>query len=59
MTHLDLHPQPTCRFLQFSDWHSKGDAEYAADVVRTINTLEPEFVCFTGDLAISAGCSIR
>ncbi len=39
-----------CRFVHFSDFHHKGDATYAAEVVRTINQLAPEFVCFTGDL---------
>lgn len=50
VTHFDLQPEPTCRFVQFSDLHYKGDAEYAASVVRKINALEPEFVCFNGDL---------
>ena len=50
VTHFDLHPQPTCRFVQFSDLHYKGDADYVASVVRQINALAPEFVCFTGDL---------
>ena len=54
VTHFDLGPQPTCRFVQFSDLHYKGDAEYAAKVVRTINALEPEFVCFNGDLVEDA-----
>jgi len=54
VTHFDLGPRPTCRFVQFSDLHYKGDAEYAADVVRTINGLAPEFVCFTGDLVEDA-----
>jgi predicted MPP superfamily phosphohydrolase len=40
----------TCRFVHFSDFHHKGDVEYAAEVVRTINQLAPDFVCFTGDL---------
>lgn len=39
-----------CRFVHFTDFHYKGDASYAAEVVRTINELAPEFVCFTGDL---------
>jgi uncharacterized protein len=39
-----------CRFVHFSDFHYKGDANYAAEVVRTINGLAPDFVCFTGDL---------
>ncbi len=50
ITQLDLSPNPTCRFVHFSDLHYKGDAKYAAKVIRTINELEPEFVCFTGDL---------
>ena len=54
VTHFDLYPQPTNRFVHFSDLHYKGDAEYAAKVVRTINALEPEFVCFTGDLVEDA-----
>ncbi len=39
-----------CRFVHFSDFHHKGDGHYAAEVVRTINDLAPEFACFTGDL---------
>src|SRR5205823_5850472 len=39
-----------CRFVHFTDFHHKGDVGYAAEVVRTINKLAPEFVCFTGDL---------
>jgi predicted MPP superfamily phosphohydrolase len=54
VTQFDLHPQPTCRFVQFSDLHYKGDAEYATKVVRTINGLAPEFVCFNGDLVEDA-----
>ena len=54
VTHYDHHPQPTCRFVQFSDLHYKGDAGYAAKVVRTINALAPEFVCFNGDLVEEA-----
>ena len=26
LTRLDLHSQPTCRFVHFSDLHYKGDA---------------------------------
>lgn len=39
-----------CRFLHFSDLHFKGDRAYMTEVVRTINRLSPEFVCFTGDI---------
>ena len=43
-----------CRFVHFTDFHHKGDVEYAAEMVRTINQLAPEFVCFTGDLVEEA-----
>lgn len=43
-----------CRFVHFTDFHHKGDVEYAADMVRTINQLTPDFVCFTGDLVEEA-----
>lgn len=39
-----------CRFVQFSDVHHKGDAAYLQSVVDTINSLTPDFVCFTGDI---------
>jgi uncharacterized protein len=53
ITKLDHGPGP-CRCVQFSDFHYKGDAEYAAEVIRTINELAPNFVCFTGDLVEEA-----
>jgi uncharacterized protein len=43
-----------CRFVHFTDFHHKGDVKYAAEVVRTINELAPEFVCFTGDVVEDA-----
>lgn len=39
-----------CRFVHFTDFHHKGDVAYAVEVIRTINNLNPQFVCFTGDL---------
>lgn len=45
-----LNRGSSCRFVHFSDLHHKGDVRYAVEVVRTINELAPEFVCFTGDL---------
>jgi len=42
--------KPTCRFVHFTDLHHKGDHVYAQSVVNTINSLSPDFVCFTGDL---------
>ena len=37
-------------FAHFSDIHYKGDRAYLEMVVTTINSLQPDFVCFTGDL---------
>jgi predicted MPP superfamily phosphohydrolase len=42
--------EPKHRFVHFTDLHHKGDREYALSVVKTINALAPDFVCFTGDL---------
>ncbi len=50
VTHLQPNPNGTTRFIHFTDFHHKGDTAYADKVVRTINELKPEFVCFTGDL---------
>jgi len=50
VTHFKLNPKGECRFVHFSDFHHKGNSTYAAEVVRTINDLAPDFVCFTGDL---------
>jgi predicted MPP superfamily phosphohydrolase len=38
------------RFAQFSDVHYKGDRVYLHSVVETLNSLAPDFCCFTGDL---------
>jgi predicted MPP superfamily phosphohydrolase len=48
------HGRGPCRLVHFSDFHYRGDADYAAEVVRTINELAPNFVCFTGDLVEQA-----
>lgn len=50
VTQLMMVPNGRSRFVQFTDFHYKGDDDYAADVVRRINDLAPDFVCFTGDL---------
>ena len=38
------------RFVHFTDLHHKGDRAYTRAVVSAINSLAPDFVCFTGDL---------
>ena len=50
VTNLKLSDNAKHRFVHFTDFHHKGDTDYAAKVIRTINELNPEFVCFTGDL---------
>lgn len=50
VTKFNLSAQLGCRLVHFTDFHYKGNARYAAEVVRTINDLKPDFVCFTGDL---------
>ncbi len=42
--------KPSHRFVHFTDLHHKGDRAYGESVVRAINSLSPDFVCFTGDL---------
>lgn len=41
---------PAHRFVHFSDLHHKGDRDYLKSVVDKINSLTPDFVCFTGDI---------
>ncbi len=47
---IKLSPAPRCRFAQFSDVHHKGDRDYLQKVIQAINALDPDFVCFTGDI---------
>jgi uncharacterized protein len=42
--------KPAHRFVHFTDLHHKGDRRYLQRVVSIINDLNPEFVCFTGDI---------
>ena len=42
--------KPTHRLVHFTDVHHKGDRAYLLSVVRRINALSPDLVCFTGDL---------
>ena len=42
--------QPAHRLVHFSDLHHKGDRKYLQTVVNIINSLAPDFVCFTGDI---------
>lgn len=46
-----LSDNPTVRVVHISDTHYKGEREYLSKVVNHINSLNPDVVCFTGDLA--------
>jgi predicted MPP superfamily phosphohydrolase len=41
---------PTIRLLHFSDLHYKGNGSFLKKVVQRINSLSPDFACFTGDI---------
>ncbi len=45
---------PSHRIVHFTDLHHKGDRPWLESVVRHINRLTPDFVCFTGDLVEEA-----
>ncbi len=47
------HSTP-CRIVQLSDIHYKGDQAYWRRVIQQVNTLQPDLVCFTGDLVEDA-----
>jgi len=42
--------KPTLRVAHFTDLHYKGDKKFTLRLVARINRLEPDVVCFTGDL---------
>ncbi|HTA29853.1 MAG TPA: metallophosphoesterase [Candidatus Cybelea sp.] len=42
--------KPSHRIIQITDIHFKGDRPYLESVVRKVNALSPDAVCFTGDL---------
>jgi uncharacterized protein len=42
--------KPSHRLVHFTDLHHKGDRAYLVSIVKKINALSPDFVCFTGDL---------
>jgi predicted MPP superfamily phosphohydrolase len=48
--HQKFSDAPAHRFVHFSDLHHKGDRAYLESVVKIINGLKPDFVCFTGDI---------
>lgn len=47
---LRLVDKPTLRIAHLTDVHHKGDRAWFERVVERINGLEPDYVCFTGDL---------
>ena|ERR1700733_13029168 len=51
---LRLAEKPVHRFVYFSDLHHKGDRAHTQSVVKMINSLSPDFVCFAGDIVEEA-----
>jgi uncharacterized protein len=49
-----LNPNPTLRIAHFTDIHHRGDEARLREVVRTVDTLKPDFAVFTGDLVEEA-----
>jgi len=41
---------PTARLVHFTDLHFRGDVAYLQSIVERINSLQPDIVCFTGDI---------
>jgi hypothetical protein len=52
--HINLSSSPTVRVIHISDIHFSGDTQYLNKVVATINSIDADFVCFTGDLVEEA-----
>jgi uncharacterized protein len=48
--HVPVAAEPTMRLVHISDLHYKGDRQYLQRIVRLINHLEAQYVCFTGDM---------
>lgn len=49
--HLNLsRGKPIARLVHITDIHHKGDVPYLESVVRQVNALSPDAVCFTGDI---------
>jgi predicted MPP superfamily phosphohydrolase len=51
---IQITTDPTIRLLHFSDLHYKGDRATLKKVVQKINSLSPDFSCFTGDIVEDA-----
>jgi len=52
-SHLRIgNGKPSHRFVHFTDLHHKGDRQYLAAVVARINSLAPDFVCFTAIISV-------
>ena len=52
--HLRLSENPGCRIVHFTDMHYSGNECFWNRIAGKINALDPDFVCFTGDLIETA-----
>ncbi len=48
--YITLSSHPKYRLVHISDIHFHGDQSYLNEIVKKINNISPDFVCFTGDL---------
>jgi len=48
--HIVLSQTPSIKIIHFTDPHHKGDVRYLRNVVKQINSMPADFVCFTGDI---------
>ncbi|MDD5555694.1 MAG: metallophosphoesterase [bacterium] len=47
-------PRARYRVAHFSDLHYKGDRAFLRRAIDTVNALDPDFACFTGDIVEDA-----
>lgn len=47
---IKLNETPSFKLVHVSDFHYRGDKSYVKGIIHKINTINPDVVCFTGDL---------
>jgi predicted MPP superfamily phosphohydrolase len=47
---LSLSKRPSVKVVHITDLHFKGETKYLQSVISSIKAVNPDFVCFTGDI---------
>ena len=47
---VNISDKPTLTIIHISDIHHKGDKKYLNRIIKRINRIQADFVCFTGDM---------